>query len=165
MPSVTLRRSRVPTGLLDGGATHALRAARPGEWEAATPTRVALAVGSQDLRISAVGTVLSQDMVAPIVPLGLLVDVLGRRVSWEMGQCIVTHPARGRLGVWLEDNCPVVSERECLDLISELEQYRAGRLQQALQIRALGLGLELDSDSPADGSPWGTDRVAQEKVP
>ena len=158
VPSVTLRRSRVRTGLLDGGATHALRAARPGEWEAAIPTRVALAVGSQDLRISAVGTVLSQDMVAPIVPLGLLVDVLGCRVSWEMGQCIVTHPARGRLGVWLEDNCPVVSERECLDLISELEQYRAGRLQQALQIRALGLGLELDSDSPADGSPWGTDR-------
>ena len=61
VPNVALSRARAPTGLLDGGATHALRAARPGEWEAATPTKVALAVGLQDLRISALGTVLSQE--------------------------------------------------------------------------------------------------------
>ena len=90
VPSVAIRRSRMPTGLLDGGATHALRAAREGEWDQATPTRVALAVGSQDLRISAVGTVLSQDAIAPIAPFGLLVDLLGCRVQWSIpfgGSC------------------------------------------------------------------------------
>ena len=127
VPSVSLRRSRMPTGLLDGGATHALRTASPEEWDNGTPTRVAMAVGSQDLRISALGTVLSQDPVAPVVPLGLLVDLLGCRVSWSAGQCLVSHPVRGDLGVWLEDNCPVVSEQECLELISEVEQHRASR--------------------------------------
>ena len=157
VPSVALRRSRMPTGLLDGGATHPLRVARPGEWDVATPTRVALAIGSQDLRVSAVGTVLSQDAVAPIVPLGLLVDLLGCRVSWDAGQCVVIHPSRGRLGVWLEDNCPVVSERECLELITEVEQYRANRLHQALHIRALGLGLEPPGTLAGDES-WGSAR-------
>ena len=154
VPSVALRRSRMPTGLLDGGATHALRQAIPDEWERGTPTRVALAVGSQDLRISDLGTVLSQDPIAPIVPLGLLVSLLGCRVTWNSGQCIVDHPTRGNLGVWLEDNCPVVSERDCLELISEVEQHRAARLRQALHIRALGLGVDLTlgSDQGHDSS-------------
>ena len=157
VPAVSIRRSRMPTGLLDGGATHALRTAGPGEWELATPTRVALAVGSQDLRISATGTVLSQNLIAPIAPLGLLVDLLGCRVTWDSGRCTVIHPTKGDLGVWLEDNCPVVSEEHCLELISEIEQYRAARLDQALQIRALGLGVELGS-STDNGSLWGSDR-------
>ena len=157
VPAVLVRRSRLPTGLLDGGATHALRTAGPGEWELATPTRVALAVGSQDLRISATGTVLSQSMIAPIAPLGLLVDLLGCRVTWDSGCCTVVHPIKGDLGVWLEDNCAVVSEEHCLELIAEIEQYRANRLNQALQIRALGLGVELGS-STEDGSMWGSDR-------
>ena len=139
VPAVAIRRSRMPTGLLDGGATHALRTAKEGEWEQATPTRVALAVGSQELRISPVGTVLSQD---PIAPLGLLVDLLGCRVTWNAGQCTVEHPTRGELQVWLEDNCPVFSEGDCLDLIREIEQFRASRLRQALHIRAVSLGLE-----------------------
>ena len=156
VPSVALRRSKLPTGLLDGGATHALRTAEPGEWETSTPTRVTLAVGAQDLRISPVGTVLSPDPIAPIVPLGLLVDLLGRRVVWNAGTCQVTHPTRGELRVWLEDNCPVVSERDWLNLISEIERHRASRLRQALHIRALGLGISPNVE-PEDDSPWGSD--------
>ena len=153
VPAVALRRTRMPTGLLDGGATHALRMARQGEWEGATPTRVALAVGSQDLRVSALGTVLSQEPIAPIVPLGLLVDLLGCRVAWNAGQCTVIHPRRGELGVWLEDNCPVVSERDCLELITEIEQHRANRLRQALHIRALSLGIPPECESGEGEQP------------
>ena len=90
------------------------------------------------------------------MPLGLLVDLLGCKVSWHAGRCQVTHPVRGKLGVWLEDNCPVVSESDCLDLITEVEQHRAGRLQQALQIRALGLGIDL-CPPPEEGELWGSD--------
>ena len=156
VPSVVLRKSRLPTGLLDGGATHALRTAGPGEWEAAIPTRVKLAVGSQDLRMSVTGTVLSQDPIAPIVPLGLLVELLGCRVTWDAGMCTVVHPVRGDLGVWLDENCPVVSEDDCLSLIEELEQYRACRLRQALHIRAMSLGLTPDEESQ-HSNPWGSD--------
>ena len=80
---------------------------------------------------------------SPICPLGLIVDQLGCSVTWETGACVVTHPTRGALNVWLEDNCPTVSEADCLSLIQELEQLRAGRLHQALQLRALSLGVSL----------------------
>ena len=107
VPSVAIRRTRHPTGLLDGGATHPLRRATEYEWQQATPTRVALAVGSQDLRMSQLGTVLTQESVSPICPLGLITD--------------------------------------CLSLISELDQLRLGRLQQALGLRAMALGVNLES--------------------
>ena len=67
-PRVGMRKTKGPTGLLDGGATHALRSASPGEWSVATPTRVDLAIGSEELRISSLGTVLSQELISPICP-------------------------------------------------------------------------------------------------
>ena len=151
-----LRRSRMPTGLLDGGATHALRRAESGEWENSTPTRVALAVGTQDLRISPLGTVLSPDPIAPIVPMELLVDLLNCRVTWNAGTCRVEHPVRGELRVWLEDNCPLISKQDCLQLIAEVEQHRACRLRQAFDLRAISLGLSPGGDQE-DESPWGSD--------
>ena len=50
----------------------------------------------------------------------------------------------------------MVSESDCLDLITEVEQHRAGRLQQALQIRAMGLGIDLSSP-PEESELWGSD--------
>ena len=93
--------------------------------------------GTQDLKMSPLGTVLTQEPASPIRPLGLIVELLGCSVTWHAGMYTVTHPTRGMLNVWLEDNCPTVSEADCLSLIQELEQLRAGRLQQALQLRAL----------------------------
>ena len=146
VPNVSVRRTKLPTGLLDGGATHPLRQAKEHEWQQATPTRVALAVGSRDLRMSPLGTVLTEEPTSPICPLGLIVEALGCRVTWNAGQCVVMHPTKGALNVWLEDNCPTVSEAECLGLITELEQLKVGRLQQALQLRALGMGVSLEEN-------------------
>ena len=150
VPAVSVRRARMPTGLLDGGATHPLRQATEQEWQQATPTRVALAVGTQDLRMSPLGTVLTQEQASPICPLGLIVELLGCQVTWNAGQCTVTHPVRGTLDVWLEGSCPTVSEDDCLSLIRELEQLRAGRLQQALHLRALSLGVSLGVEGTVD---------------
>ena len=114
--------ARPRKGLLDGGATHSWRTARECEWETSKPTTVELAVGTQELRVSPLGTILTRAEVTPICPLGLLVDRLGCRVDWVAGRCRcrVTHPLRGLLNTNLEGNCPVVSEALCLELIEEL---------------------------------------------
>ena len=167
--SVSVRRTKLPTGLLDGGATHPLRQAIGYEWHQATPTRVALAVGSQDLRMSPLGTVLTEEPTSPICPLGLMVEALGCRVTWDAGQCVVTHPTKGVLDVWLEGNCPTVSEADCLSLIRELEQLKVGRLQQALQLCALSTGVTLEESGPStvserlsmDLMKWMKERLSQ----
>ena len=66
-------------GLIDGGATHCLRYGAPGEFRLAKPVSVKLASGtSNELRMSAVGTLLSQDsQIQPIIPMGLCAEVLG----------------------------------------------------------------------------------------
>ena len=143
VPQVIARRIRAPTGLLDGGATHPLRSALPGEWELAAPVRVSLAVGAQQLRISPLNTILSPDPISPICPLGLMIEKLGCRVSWSRNNCIITHPRIGVLPSTLVDACPVVPEELCLRLIQELEQHRNNELQQALQLRALRIGLRV----------------------
>ena len=63
-------------GLLDGGATHSLCYATPGEYRLARPVQVHLASGSTyHLRMNT-GTLLSQDPeVQPIVSMGLLAEV------------------------------------------------------------------------------------------
>ena len=154
-PRVEMRKIKGPTGLLDGGATHALRSASPGEWSVATPTRVDLAIGSQELRISSLGTVLSRDLISPICPLGALVSELGCRVRWDAGRCMIHHPVRGVLDTELENGCPTVTESLCLQLIGELEQCRAQKIRRALNLRALKLGSPCEeSDQPC---AWGSE--------
>ena len=155
VPNISARRLNAPRkGLLDGGATHSLRTARECEWETSKPTTVELAVGTQELRVSPLGTILTRAEVTPICPLGLLVDRLGCRVDWVAGRCRVTHPLRGLLNTNLEGNCPVVSEALCLELIEELEAFEHDRLQQALAIRALSIGVSVEAlESPTN--VWG----------
>ena len=87
-------------------------------------------------------------------------EALGCRVTWNAGQCVVTHPVKGVLNVWLEGNCPTVSESDCLELIRELEQLKAGRLQQALRLRALSLGVNLgESDLATATERLSTDLI------
>ena len=112
--------------MLDGGATHALRAALPGEWEQAKPIDVSLATGQAQLRITSLGTLLSQDPCQqPILPLGVAIEHLGLRVSWIGEICTVVHPRRGRLKVSLRRGCPEVSRALCLELIQELEAAKS----------------------------------------
>ena len=146
VPQVCVRRVNAPRkGLLDGGATHPLRTACEEEWNSARPITVEMAVGRQDLRANAVGTILTRECITPICPLGLLVERLGCRVDWAAGRCRVEHPLRGLLNTELEGNCPVVSESLCLELIGELETFQNDRMQQALALRALNLGAESES--------------------
>ena len=59
-----------PTGLLDGGAAHALRRGTPQELETSDPVEVELAHGSIELRQHPItGTILTDHAVEPIVPL------------------------------------------------------------------------------------------------
>ena len=125
-PRVSALGIESASGLLDGGATHALRAALPGEWELAKDVEVSLATGKTRLRINALGTILTQDPCQqPILPLGVAIEHLRLKVSWIGEVCTVTHPHRGRLKVVLRKGCPEVSRELCLDLIRELEAVKS----------------------------------------
>ena len=114
-----------PLGLLDGGATHALRPVKD-QWEfdRSKPLKVGLASGETDtLRMNPSGTLvtLNQDT-QPILPLGVAIRVLGMSVLWRENRCDVVHPVRGRIRVTLEKGCPEVPRALCLALIDELER-------------------------------------------
>ena len=137
-------------GLLDGGATNALRTARtPAELSSCTKTQVALALGQAELFLTPVGTLLSADPVAPIAPMGVLAAELGCRVSWEGETCTVIHPKRGRLPVVMINRCPELCSKLTEELISEIEDRRARMMQRALRLIALGIA---GCDDGAEGS-------------
>ena len=114
-----------PLGLLDGGATHALRPATGvEEYEASRPLKVGLASGETDtLRINSKGTLVTMNKdTQPILPLGVAIRVLGMSVLWRESRCDIVHPTRGRIRVTLEKGCPEVPRALCLALIDELEE-------------------------------------------
>eukprot|EP00435_Cladocopium_sp_Y103_P057305 s319_g19.t1 len=83
--------------LLDGGATHALRRARPDELESLVEVQVELASGSTTLyRVRDHQTLLSLGEVEPILPLHMLVSK-GYRVTWKADGCRITHPTYGQV--------------------------------------------------------------------
>ena len=131
-----------PNGLLDGGATHALRQATEGELSLCRETRVNLAVGSAALRINPVGTVVTESSCAPIVPLGALIAELNCSVKWDHSSCEVTHPVRGVLPITMTSLCPEVPYQLAIDLIQELENHRACVMQRALYLRSLAVKSE-----------------------
>ena len=157
IPQIGARRVRSPKGLLDGGATHPLRTATAEEWDQGQPTCVSMAVGTQQLRITPLGTILTQERIVPICPLGQLVDRLGCKVLWQAGTCRIVHPYRGIIEAELEGSCPVVDEALCLQLIGELETYQGRRLQQALSLKALSLGVAVESLEDVV-CPWGSEK-------
>ena len=127
-------------GLLDGGATNALRRARSqAELDGCSKTQVSLALGQAELFLTPVGTLLSVDPVSPIVPMGVLAAELHCKVCWEGETCTVTHPTRGRLPVIMVNRCPELCAKITEELISEIEDRRARMLQRALRIKALGM--------------------------
>ena len=113
-------------GLIDGGATHCLRYGAPGEFRLAKPVSVKLASGtSTELRMSAVGTLLSRDMkIQPIIPMGLCADELGCKIVWQAKSCKVLHPILGKLDIEMNRGCPEIDRETCLGLIAELENAR-----------------------------------------
>ena len=81
LSSLEVRNQR---SLLDGGATHCLRKPESKEeWDSAKEVEVHLAQGSTILRQKSWSrTLLTQDDVQPIVPLGVLVELCGYAVRW-----------------------------------------------------------------------------------
>ena len=128
-----------PNGLLDGGATHALRQATEGELSLCKETRVNLAVGTAALKINPVGTVVTASSCAPIVPLGALIAELNCSVKWDHSSCEVFHPVRGLLPVTMTSMCPEVPYQLAIDLIQELEDHRACVMQRALYLKSLAM--------------------------
>lgn len=116
---------KVATGLLDGGATNALRKGSPLELERAVEVTVELATGKATLfQDPTTGTLLTPEDVEPIVPLRGVVD-LGYKICWDAAGCVIHHPTQGKLACWLRNGCPVVRENHAMKLIGEIEKHEA----------------------------------------
>ena len=90
---------------------------------------VELAHGSVELKQHPItGTILTDRVVEPIVPLRGLID-LGFTIRWSSQGCEIKHPSRGTINCWLRNGCPVVSETHALGLIHDIEgMERAKRI-------------------------------------
>ena len=116
-----------PTGLLDGGATNALRRGTPQELESSDQVTVELAHGSIQLKQHPLtGTILTDHQVEPIVPLQGLIE-LGFTIKWNSQGCEIKHPSRGTINCWLRNGCPVVSETHALGLIQDIEKLELAK--------------------------------------
>ena len=97
-------------GLLDSGATHALRGRRKREdVRHLREIQVSLACGKKvPLKMTAGGTMVApEEEVEPIVPLGRLISVLGCKVEWDQeGGMVVNHPREGAIRTRDGGGCP-----------------------------------------------------------
>ena len=119
-------------GLLDSGATHALRGRVTGEKVMDLPeVRVSLACGRETfLRMTEGGTMVAANPATePIVPLGKLIKKLNCKLGWDERGLVVVHPKKGRLEVYEKEGCPHISREVALDLIQELEETEEVRLK------------------------------------
>ena len=116
-------------GLLDGGATHALRQARKGE--TGEDRMVELADGREvGMQMMEGHTLICKEATQVIVPLGALY-LLGYRIRWEEGICCIEHASRGPLPVRMRQFCPEVPTEVALRLVEELEEFNKGLLRRA----------------------------------
>ena len=99
--------------------------------------------------MTAGGTLITTEKVAPICRLGRLIEVCNCKAVWNEKGCEIEHPVRGRLPSWMEGSCPVVEEALCLELIDELEH----RTKQGLLRRVFLAGSECGMQSSTSRSP------------
>ena len=114
-------------GLLDSGATHALRGCREGEeLSEYEEVLVTLANGEKvPMKMSSSGVMISPDpQVEPIVPLGFLGGALGYSIRWAGGVMTLVHPKKGKVTVKVINGCPQVPRRVALEMIEEIEKGR-----------------------------------------
>ena len=107
-------------GLLDGGATTCLRAARESEFHL-PEIKVKLAYGQCSLLVNRAGILLSREYVAPIVSVKAILS-LGYKMEWNNSRCRVWHPTEGELPVDVQTGCPEIPEECALALIDRYEQ-------------------------------------------
>ena len=135
-----------PRGLLDSGASHALKEATVEEYNRGLPIKVTLAgEDTKELRQNVCGTVLvtqtGDQKVQPIVPMGALVEDLGCSLQWAKGTLKLRHPTKGFIKVYLNNNCPEINFREAHRLIKELENKHLALLNA--QVSSLTARLEV----------------------
>ncbi|CAE7943851.1 GIP [Symbiodinium sp. KB8] len=120
-----------PNGLLDSGASHAMRQAQPEEYGCAVPVKVTLAGEDEKiLKQNMQGTILIQEehQVQPIVPLGALIEELGYSLHWTPTKLKLSHPEKGSVRVRVNNHCPEVAACEALSMIKELEMKQVAEL-------------------------------------
>ena len=129
------------TGLVDSGATHALREGTQEETRAAKHVPVTLAGDEKStLCQSQLGTILMPHPTQPLVPMGALVEVLGCSVKWTPKVLKITHPKHGNLKVSLRNRCPEIAALNALNLIQELEAKQLEQFNS--QVREMELRIE-----------------------
>ena len=114
-------------GLIDGGATSCLRAAKSAfEWKESVPTTIRLAVGETEARTSPAGTLLLPPRTPcdPIVALHELVRVGYRMTFLEVGKIRIWKPGKSDLQVDCSSGCPEVPVSVAMDLIREVEKSK-----------------------------------------
>ena len=146
-------------GLIDSGATAALRTGSQSEVAAATPVSVQLAVGEARMFANAYGTLLTPDDVQPILPMAFLPD-LGCSMTWTDRGCSVRHPRKGLLPVRLNHQCPELPVNLVLELINEhellLEQRRAMQVQAKTAVAA---ALHAPAEISEDPMAWARSQI------
>ena len=124
-------------GLIDGGATSCLRAAKGrAEWRDATPTTIKLAVGAYEARVSPVGTLLVSPgtQCEPLIALHELIRLGYRMTFLSVDRMRIWEPGKPDLKLDCSTGCPEVDEETALQLINEIEvgkqvsQARVARL-------------------------------------
>ena len=110
--------------LLDGGATHGLRQARPDEEGELTPTTVHLACGTVVLyRHPKHQTLLSREPIEPIIPLSWLAAA-DYKITWRRDRCTIHHDTRGALQCHMRGGCPVMDRDAGLARLGDLEKMQ-----------------------------------------
>ena len=144
-----------PGGLLDSGASHAMRAATNKEYQSGHPVSVTLA--GEDVKVlrqNKQGTILvesEQGPVQAIVPLGAIIQDLGYTLSWGPKHLKLSHPEKGPIKVRINNNCPEVAACDALALIRDLELTKVETLNahvSTLKARLEVLKLEEKRDWP-----------------
>ncbi|CAE7258992.1 unnamed protein product [Symbiodinium sp. CCMP2456] len=131
--------------LVDSGATHPLRRATPGEWEAAPEVDVVVAGDSTaKMRQSRAGTLLTRPSAAPdktqtIVPVGSLVSTLGYEMIWSKKRCFLRAPDGREVALKVTSGCPEIDETKALELIAQIEQENLQQLK--LQVERTRLAM------------------------
>ena len=122
------------TGLLDSGASHAMRPAGQEEYLDGQPVQVTLA--GEDVRVlrqNEEGTILVQEenvVIQPIVPLGAVIENLGYTLHWTPKSLRLTHPEKKPIKVRIKNHCPEVAASDALDLIRALEMTKVNALNE-----------------------------------
>ena len=141
-------------GLIDSGATAALRTGSQAEIAAATPVSVQLAVGEARMFANAYGTLLTPDSVQPILPMAFLPD-LGCTMTWTDRGCSVKHPRKGLLPVRLSHQCPELPVSLVLELIHDHEELQEQKRVTQVQAKtAVAAALQAPAEIHEDPMAW-----------